>query len=382
MKSLIKFDVVHPQAWLQAKQAKHPEVRRMNLAEYREWLFDLGSNYSDFYTYWLNQTGLWDAEEYYFMDPLWTRKVAIELFGAAKTRALEMGFKVLGKVPHLHQRKRLWRGYVAAEYIRRRQPDVLFVRSQPQPSAYWQKFRKDCLLVARLSARLPRDWHPNDFDLIYTDQPDFQTFFRLHGVETILNDQGFDSRIAARMKDGRPSLGIVFIGGLGTQNFLARTEFFERIAAAAPFTWWGYWWDGPDGRTLVDFPGLERGFRGLSSGLEMYQAYHDADICLNDYVDTANGVGFNQRMFEVMGAGGFLLTRMAPNFAATFPPGIFATYADEADCLRKIEYYRARPDERRAIAQKGQEYILANYSYERIAREFSDDLLARLDQAR
>ena len=110
----------------------------------------------------------------------------------------------------------------------------------------------------------------------------------------------------------------------------------------------------------------------------MYQTYYDADICLNDYVDTANGIGFNQRMFEVMGVGGFLLTRTAPNFAKDFPDDIFATYADEEDCLRQIDYYLAHPEERATIAERGQQFILEKYNYERIVAEFSADLLSHL----
>lgn len=372
MKKLIKFDVIHPKEYLKNKQRAEPAIDDMDLAEYRAWLLDLASNYSDFYTYYLNESGEWEAEEYFFNDPVFTRKVAEHLFGRPRARALELGFRGYGK---LRKKRRAWRDYVADAYIRHRRPDVLFARSQPQPGAFWQSYREDALLVARLSARLPRHWHPNDFDLIYTDQPDFKTFFELHGTPTILNDQGFDPRVAARLTDGNPSPGVVFIGGLGTQNFVARTEFFERIATRTKFTWWGYWWPyGGDGRTLDDFPHLRAGFRGVTSGLEMYQTYHDADICLNDYVDTANGIGFNQRMFEVMGAGGFLLTRAAPNFAATFPEGIFGTYTDEEDCLRQIDYYLAHPGERGEIAARGQAFILEKYSYERIAAEFAEDL--------
>ena len=377
MKTLIKFDIIHPREWLIGKQNAHPAVQQMDLAEYRQWLIDLYSNYGDFYTYYLNQTGEWDAEEYFLLDDLFTLKVAQHLYGKRRGWAMHNAAKI-GK----RAKRTTWgryRNFLVDRYVRSKNPDVIFVRSQPLRSKFWQRYRENTLLVARLSARLPYHWHPNHFDLIYTDQPDFKTFFDLHGTETILNDQGFEPRIVAKLRDGRPSPGVVFCGGLGTQNFLARTEFFERIAQRTKFTWWGYWWGfGGDGRTLADFPGLRGGFNGPTSGLEMYQIYYDADVCLNDYVDTANGIGFNQRMFEVMGAGGFLLTRMAPNFAEQFPKGIFATYADEEDCLKQIDHYLAHPEERAEIAKRGQAYMLEHYSYERIAREFGEDLKARL----
>ena len=89
MRTLIKFDVIHPRAYLQQKQAAEPGIAEMSLDEYRQWLLDLASNYSDFYTYYLNQSGEWAAEEYFFMDPMFTRKVAEHLFGVPQARALE-----------------------------------------------------------------------------------------------------------------------------------------------------------------------------------------------------------------------------------------------------------------------------------------------------
>ncbi|NJC26143.1 glycosyltransferase family protein [Neolewinella antarctica] len=377
MKKLIKFDIIHPAAWLADKKAEHPEVKEMSLEEYRAWLLGLFSNYSDFYTHYLTESGEWDAEEYFLLDDLYNLKVAQHLYGKERGLAMDVAAKVYYKLRRRGPGQ--WRSHLIKKYIQSFKPDVIFVRSQPQNSKFWLQFRKDALLVARLSARLPQNWHPEHFDLIYTDQPDFQTFFHFHGVKTVLNDQGFDPRIIDHLQSGRPSPGVVFCGGLGTQNFLARTEFFERIAQRAKFSWWGYWWEyGGDGRALKDFPALHAGFNGPTSGLEMYQIYHDADICLNDYVDTANGIGFNQRMFEVMGSGGFLLTRMAPNFAEQFPEGIFATYVDDEDCLRQVDHYLAHPEERAVIAKKGQAYIVENYNYERISKEFADDLLVEL----
>ena len=154
-------------------------------------------------------------------------------------------------------------------------------------------------------------------------------------------------RISDELKERDKRYDCTFLGGLGTQNFLKRTEFIDMVSQKVDFKWWGYWWKyGGDGRSLLDFPSLAKTYQGTCSGLEMYQIFKDSKICLNDYVDTANGIGFNQRMFEVMGVGGFLLTRWAPNFEMHFPKGIFATYTDLEDCLKKIEHYLKADEER------------------------------------
>ena len=346
------------------------------MEEYRQWVLSLFSNYADYYTYYLNQTGEWEAEEYFARDPAWTQKVAQYLFGK---RGYLLHQKRVGLKNKLRPRKNAWPDYVLDAYIRHRRPDVIFARTQTQPSAFWQRYRPETLIAGRLSARLPRNWHPNDFDLLYTDFEHMRSLFVDHGVDTIVNDQGFDARILERLEAGRPSPGVVFIGGLGTHNFQRRTDFFERLAGRTTFNWWGYWWNTPeDPRTVEDFPNLKRGFHGQTSGLEMFQTYHDADICLNDYVDVASRTGFNQRMFEVMGVGGFLLSRHSPTMEGDFPQDLFATYTDEDDCLRKIDYYLARPAERAEIARRGQAYVLENYSYERISLQFGRDLAERL----
>ncbi|WP_041496022.1 glycosyltransferase family protein [Nonlabens marinus] len=375
MKKLLKFDIIHPTEYLIEKQSEWIDLDSLSLDEYRNRLIALRSNYSDYYTYHLNETKEWEAEEFFLLDPVFLNKTAKELLGIKRYILKAKGI-VLGKLFRIND---YYQQKVIQKYINHFEPDVIFVRSQPLPSAFWSQFRNSSLLVARLSARLPRHWHPNDWDLIYTDQPDFKTFFDLHGTRTIMNDQGFDTRIIRELLNRDKQYECTFLGGLGTQNFLKRTEFINAVSQKIDFKWWGYWWKyGSDGRNLIDFPNLAQTYQGASSGLEMYQIFKDSKICLNDYVDTANGIGFNQRMFEVMGVGGFLLTRWAPNFEKDFPKGIFATYTDRTDCLEKIKYYLKENEERELIASAGQRFIAENYDYSRIAKDFSQEITEEL----
>lgn len=372
-KRLLKFDVIHPFEYLQEKQLEWSDTNKLSRKEYLNRLIKLRSNYSDFYTYHLNNLG-WDAEEFFMTDPLYYEKVAKEVFG--RNYLLEkLKWKVVNRLqPATGGHK--WHKKIIEAYIDKFKPDVIFVRSNPLGSDFWKNFRKDALIVGRLSARLPFNWHPNHFDLIYTDQQDFKKFFELHDVKTILNKQGFDSRINDELINREKRFEVTFVGGLGTENFLKRTNFFNYMASQLEdFKWWGYWWKyGGDGRKLKDFPPLESTFQGITSGLEMFQKFKDSKINLNDYVDTANGIGFNQRMFEVMGTGSFLLTRDAPNFANTFPEDIFITYNTNEDCLDKIKYFLKHEKERDEIADSARKFIAENYSYQDIAEEFSKDL--------
>ncbi len=375
---LIKFDIIHPPDYLTKVKGTWHDIDKLTLDEYRDRLIKLRSNYSDFYTFHLNHTGEWQAEEYFLMDDDFTKKIAEKIFGS------KAGFYQIWRgrnLPGTAMNRNRWRRYVLTSYIRFVKPDVIFVRSQPIESKFWEWFRFESLLVSRLSARLPFNWHPNHWHLIYTDQPDFKTFFELHGVKTILNKQGFDERIISELKIREKLYNTVFIGGLGTQNFSKRTDLFNAVAEKVDLTWWGYWWHN-DPIKLEEFPELEKRFRGAVSGLEMFQIYKDSKIVINDYVDTANGIGFNQRMFELMGCGVFMLTRDAPNFESTFPKGLFATFENAEDLIKKVDYYLTHEGEREAIAKKGQRYVLEHYNYKDIALQFAKDLkIALADEA-
>lgn len=236
MKKLLKFDIIHPPEYLQKKIKEWDDLDSLSLKEYRDRLIALRSNYLDYYTYHLNETGAWEAEEFFLLDAVFLEKVAKETLGTGRY-LLKLKAKIAAKI---FRRYDYYRDQVIDSYIQRFKPDVIFVRSQPIPSAFCQRYRHNTLLVSRLSARLPKQWHPADWNLIYTDQPDFQTFFQLHGVDTIINDQGFDIRIPEELKHTEKKYDCSsFVGGLGTQNFLERTQFINTIANKTNFKWWG-----------------------------------------------------------------------------------------------------------------------------------------------
>lgn len=374
---LLKFDIVHPVDYLARKQAERRDLEAMSLGQYRDWLIGLRSNYSDFYTYWLNETGDWVAEEFFLLDDLFLDKVARDIFGptmTARKAAAGVGSR-LGR--------RAWRETVIAAYIERFAPDAVFARSNPVPSLFWHQC--DALAISRLSARMPWNWHPEHFDLLFVDDPVFRDFFAMHGVTTLVNRQGFDRRVADELAPRSRRFGTVFIGGMGTANFSRRTRFLSQLAGHVPLELWGYWWDetGPKS-SIADFPELAARFHGSISGLEMYQVFRDADIVLNDYVDIDEqaGIGYNQRMFEVMGAGGFLLTREATNLASDFPKEIFATFRDLEDCCDKIAYFSKHTAERDEIARAGQRHVLDSHDFRGIALDFGDQVEAALARRR
>jgi len=74
--------------------------------------------------------------------------------------------------------------------------------------------------------------------------------------------------------------------------------------------------------------------------------------------------GIPLRAFDIMGAGGFLLTNYQPDFLEFFVPDEDYVYYDSQESLMdKIEYYLKHEDERIPIANNGFEKIKAKHTY-------------------
>lgn len=74
--------------------------------------------------------------------------------------------------------------------------------------------------------------------------------------------------------------------------------------------------------------------------------------------------GLPQRIFDIMGAGGFLLTNYQPELPEYFEIGKeLAIYESQEDLLEKIEYYLSHEDERKEIAANGQKAIKERHQY-------------------
>lgn len=80
--------------------------------------------------------------------------------------------------------------------------------------------------------------------------------------------------------------------------------------------------------------------------------------------------GIPLRAFDIMGAGGFLLTNYQADFLDDFVPGEdLVFYENQADLLDKIAYYLEHEKERSDIAHNGFQKIAARHTYVHRAEE-------------
>lgn len=358
---LLKFDTINPESYLIKKyKENYASVSGMNRRELLDWIISLRSNFSDFYTFNLRQNG-WEAEEF-ILSQLYIEKAAEDLFGSNRLikKTIE-SFK--DKVRPLKLR---WNKRIIVDYIKQYKPDVIFVREVSGiPSEFWKFFVDRSLLVCRLAASLPKNWSPLDWDFILTSTDTFKDFFKLNKIDSVINQNGFDERILTEINSTGKKHNVTFIGGLGNRFWKQRTRLAEYISENTDFKWWGV-----KGSDIQDDSALSKSYNGIMSGIEMLQIYKDSKIVFNDYGEIAEGTGVNQRIFEVMGIGSLLLTRDADNIRKNFPKNIMVTYKDENDCIDKINYFIKNDSEREEIASAGQKYILENFSYKFLMKEF------------
>ena len=80
--------------------------------------------------------------------------------------------------------------------------------------------------------------------------------------------------------------------------------------------------------------------------------------------------GIPLRAFDIMGAGGFLLSNYQADLLEMFVPGEeFVYYENKEDLLRKVDYYLIHEDERKAIAKNGHDKVAAAHTYRHRVRE-------------
>lgn len=91
--------------------------------------------------------------------------------------------------------------------------------------------------------------------------------------------------------------------------------------------------------------------------------YRDAKININNTLHCIE-TGACQRIFEVMAAGGFLISNYQKELEELFVPGKeIVLYHNEEELLQLVDYYLTHEKEREEIARNGQRKVLANYEF-------------------
>jgi spore maturation protein CgeB len=151
---------------------------------------------------------------------------------------------------------------------------------------------------------------------------------------------------------------VSFVGNIASGHG-TRIRLLEEIARRFPIALWL-----PNLKGLSANSPLRKYHKGQVWGREMYDILRRSRIVWNSHIDDARNVAGNLRLFEATGVGSFLMTDSKSNLATLFQPGEeVAAYESADDCLRKIEYFLARDDERERVAHQGQARTLGHHTY-------------------
>ncbi|NQZ59310.1 MAG: glycosyltransferase [Lentisphaeraceae bacterium] len=101
-------------------------------------------------------------------------------------------------------------------------------------------------------------------------------------------------------------------------------------------------------------------------GESLHEHLHSSKIVLNitrsDFYGAETGV--NLRIFEALAAGAFLLTDYCVELEGLFELGVeIETYSSSEEFVQKVNYYLEHDQEREAIARRGHERYLKEYTW-------------------
>jgi len=105
---------------------------------------------------------------------------------------------------------------------------------------------------------------------------------------------------------------------------------------------------------------------------ELFNVYAQSKININITLHCIQ-TGACQRIFDVLAAGGFLLTNYQEELEELFVPGEeLVFYHNEQELLELAEYYLTHEEERERIAANGQKKVLEKYTFGRVLPEVID----------
>lgn len=285
----------------------------------------------------------------------------------------------------IQQRQKQLLNEVFLAQVRRFRPDMLLVQLQtPLAAGVIRAAREHCrLVIAQLASRFPAYLDLfGVYDLILSAFPHYVRFFNECGLRSAYLPLAFEPVFLERCRERygevtEPTYGAVFIGSVSDMH----AERLRWLTALAESGLVEIWLSFDRGLAVDALPAVlrERAHPPVY-GLAMYDIYRRARIGLNAHPEIAGPYAAILRLFEITGSGCLLVTDDRVNLADLFLPGQeVVTYRDVDECLARLEYYLAHPDEAAAIARRGQERTYREHLFShRAARilELAQPLLA------
>jgi len=254
-----------------------------------------------------------------------------------------------------------------AEFARFR-PDVVFVFFRDLPAVLADEFRRTARIVVWCEEALETldasiiDWF-RLADLVCMSNPARFPWLREQGLDNMaFLMSGFAPRFHRPAPPQAPVRDVAFIGGPGRRG--QRAAFLAEVASRFRTDVYGRHWDRwrhRHDRLRVHGPVDNRKYAAICASSRIVLGVNEVNE--DEYY-------FSNRTFLTLACGAFHLTHYVPRLEDVFADRQHLVwYHDEADALRKIEYWLSRDDERARIAADGHaEAMKFHQYYHRVAR--------------
>ena len=271
--------------------------------------------------------------------------------------------------------EKTWQYSLPIEQIKKIKPDIFFMSSMFE---YYGDFLEEVRkyvpnIFGWISCPIPRGVKVNQMDLILTSLPKFVDNFRNAGVRSEFITQAFDIELFNKLSTIHENdIDFTFIGSF-TRAHSNRIEAISKLLDKTPLRIFG---TGikliPDGRPLsqrlFSKSTAEKRYCGEVWGIEMFKALRRSKITFNSHIDISENFSGNIRMYEATGMGTLLLTDGEKSKGKIFSDEEVVYYSSIDDAIDKANYFLSHEQERKKIANKGQQKTFKDYNYEKNSR--------------
>lgn len=270
--------------------------------------------------------------------------------------------------------KEKWMIEVVCKQVESFKPDVIFLSD---PAIFVPDFieylsYKEVLLIGWCGVPFSHNIVLDEFDVVLSNSTMLLQEATTCGARSVeMFIPGITEFISEEVKNEPKRWDVVF-SGQWTGEHLTRNAYLNEIAKSqnesGRFSL-GFFIDTQVSDSLTDI--VLKYNRGARWGMTMYRALKNGRIVINAEEDSLKGELGNVKIFEVTCVGSFLLTEYYLGIEKYFEPGVeIETFENTKELIEKINYYIEHPEEREAIAKRGQERCLRDYSMKNKIIEF------------
>jgi spore maturation protein CgeB len=288
----------------------------------------------------------------------------------------ELGFRVIG---YDYRTKGAAEKNIS-DMVSRERPDYVFtLKGEKLSPALMESIKKSGgKTILWITTTVLEDWmvpFARTQDFVITAVEGQVAYFRERGVKNITwMHQGFDPEFfgiepGKDPEDGKLYADVAMIGSMGYPLYSKRCELVALLRRKGiDIKWWG-----PRlAREIRHIPYFWGGVHLAWAGQEVYMkdfadVIRHIRIFIGQDVDNPlEGRSLSNRVFAVLGCGGFYLCRRTRGVESQFEVGKdLVVFDDERDLLEKIRHYLNHEEERKRIALAGQKKVLTHYTYKK-----------------